>query len=344
MQFDNNKLEALQALLNRKENQNIAVIAHTNPEGDALGSTLAWSRILRQMGHTVQCIAPNNYPYFMAWMEGIGDYMIHRTQSEAVDKVIGEAEIIFCMDFNTPSRLEALGDTLIANTSAAKVLIDHHLSPDNSFDIIFSYPEESSACFVTYSLIEALWGSEVIDQHSANNLYTGIMTDTGNFSFAKLSPELFRGVAVLVERGAEISMINQKVFNSFSVGRAKLFGYIINRNMHFMPNGKVAYISMSEREMRKHSFKQGDSEGFVNYPLTVESMRRSALFVEHRKFIRVSLRSRGSIDVNLFARKYFNGGGHRNAAGGKSFESIDATINRFIAAVAEFEAEGGLQE
>ncbi len=341
MEFIQSSLEALHTILDRAENQKIAVIAHTNPDGDALGSTLAWSRLLRSKGHRVQCIAPNNYPYFMSWMEGIDKYMIHRTQEEAVNKVVAEAEIIFCMDFNTPSRLEGLTDQLLANTTAKKVLIDHHLSPDPSFDITFSYPEESSACFVTYSLIEAMWGCEVIDEHVANNLYTGMMTDTGNFSFAKLSPELFRGVAVLVERGADIAMINRKVFNSYSADRAKLFGYVINRKMEIIPNNKVAYMSMSEREMRRYHFQQGDSEGFVNFPLTIATMQISALFVEHRKFVRVSLRSRGDVDVNLFARKYFNGGGHKNAAGGKSFDSIETTIERFKTAIAEFEAAGG---
>ncbi len=339
MQFEKESLRSLQSLLNRAENQKIVVIAHTNPDGDALGSTLAWARVMRGMGHEVQCVAPNNYPYFMSWMEGIGDYLIHRKDEEAVNKVVAEAEIIFCIDFNSPSRLEGLSDALIANTTAAKVLIDHHLSPDDSFDIIFSYPEESSACFITYSLIVEMWGSEVIDAHSANLLYTGVMTDTGNFAFAKLSPELFRGVATLVERGADVADINRRVFNSYSEDRAKLFGYIINRKMCIIPGMNITYMSLTEGEMRRHKFQQGDSEGFVNYPLTIATMKVSALFVENRHFVRVSLRSRGDVDVNLFARKYFNGGGHRNAAGGKSYLSLNDTIEKFKVAIAEFWAE-----
>lgn len=344
MQITNDQLSHLREILEAKESQNIVVIAHTNPDGDALGSTLAWSRILRKMGHSVKCISPNRYPYFMEWMEGIKEYIIHKNNPEIAENAIDNADIIFCMDFNTTSRLEALGVAIDRNTTAKRVLVDHHLSPDTNFDVIFSYPEESSACFVTYSLIEAYVGTDIIDNISADLLYVGMMTDTGNFSFANLSPALFRAVAVLVERGANIPAINIKVYNSFSEGRAKLFGYIVNRKMEIIEDGRVAYMSLTEGEMRRHNFQQGDSEGFVNYPLTIASMKISALFVAHRKFIRVSLRSRGTVDVNLFARRYFNGGGHKNAAGGKSELSMADTIAKFKAAIAEFIAEGGITE
>ncbi len=343
MEITTQQITKLREIIDAKERQNIIVIAHTNPDGDALGSTLAWARVMRSQGHTVQCIAPNRYPYFMEWMDGITDYIIHKVEPERAEKAIAEADIIFCMDFNTTTRLEALGAALDSNETARRVLIDHHLSPDTSFDVIFSYPEESSTCFVTYSLIEAVYGAEVIDNSTADLLYTGMMTDTGNFSFAKLSPALFRGVATLVERGADIPNINIKLNNSFSEGRARLFGYVINRKMEIIEDGRVAYMSLTEGEMRRHHFQQGDSEGFVNYPLTIAAMKISALFIANRKFIRVSLRSRGSIDVNLFARRYFGGGGHKNAAGGKSDLTMAETIEKFKRSIAEFIAEGGLE-
>lgn len=341
MQIADKELKNLQGILEAKESQKIAVIAHTNPDGDALGATLAWSRVLRSMGHSVECIAPNRYPYFMEWMEGIKDYIIHKNDSERAERVIQESDIIFCMDFNTTSRLEALGAAIDQNTTAKRVLIDHHLSPDKNFDATFSFPEESSTCFVTYSLIEACFRTKVIDNVVADNLYVGMMTDTGNFSFANLSPALFRAVAVLVEQGANIPEINIKVYNSFSEGRARLFGYVINRKMEIIEGGRVAYMSLTEAEMRRFNFQQGDSEGFVNYPLSVGKMQISALFTAHRKFIRVSLRSRTHIDVNLFARKYFNGGGHKNAAGGKSDLSMEETIAKFRKSVREFIKEQG---
>ncbi len=342
MQIEQTQIAKLREILEARNNQNIVVIAHTNPDGDALGSTLAWARVLRGMGHSVSCIAPNKYPYFMGWMEGIKDYVIYKLDPERAQKSVDEADIIFCMDFNTTSRLEELGAVIDANTSAKRVLIDHHLAPAPTFDITFSYPAESSTCFVTYSVIEALTGVEAIDATTADLLYVGMMTDTGNFSFAKLSPSLFRAVAVLVERGANIAEIHIKVYNSFSEGRARLFGYVINRKMEIIEQGRVAYMSLTEGEMRRHNFQQGDNEGFVNYPLSVAAIKISALFTAHRKFIRVSLRSRNDVDVNLFARKYFNGGGHKNAAGGKSTLSMEETIAKFKSAIAEFVAENNI--
>ncbi len=343
MQIAANELARLREIVESKPAQNIVVVAHTNPDGDALGSTLAWSRVLRDLGHTVTCIAPNRYPYFMEWMEGVKEYVIYKNDPEVAERAIEESDIIFCLDFNTTSRLEALGAVIEANTTAKRVLIDHHLSPDPTFDATFSHPEESSACFVTYSLIEAFVGSKAIDATTADLLYTGMMTDTGNFSFSNLSPALFRAVAVLVEQGADIPKINLKVYNSYSEGRIRLFGYVVNRKMEIIEDGRVAYMSLTEGEMRRHNFQQGDSEGFVNYPLSVEKMLISALFTAHRKFIRVSLRSRSHIDVNLFARRYFNGGGHKNAAGGKSELSMDETIKKFRSAINEFMIEQNLK-
>ena len=169
-----------------------------------------------------------------------------------------------------------------------------------------------------------------------------MMTDTGNFSFSYITPDLFRAVAALAETGIDIPQIYNNVYNSFTEGRARLFGYVINRKMRIMRKGTVAHLSLTEEEMRRFWFQQGDSEGFVNYPLTIKKMKMSAIFVEHHDFIRVSLRSRGDVDVNLFAGRYFEGGGHRNAAGGKSFVSMAETVARFERAVEEFAAEGHL--
>ena len=188
--------------------------------------------------------------------------------------------------------------------------------------------------------VTALWGAESISAAQAEVLYVGMMTDTGNFSFSNLTPALYRTIATLAETGINIPQIYNNVYNSFTEGRARLFGYTINRKMRFMRKGTVAYMSLTEEEMRRFWFQQGDSEGFVNYPLTVKKMRMSAIFIEHKDFIRVSLRSRGAVDVNLFAGRYFEGGGHHNAAGGKSFVSMEETIARFEAAVEEFAKEG----
>ena len=336
MELSKERIESLRELL-APANRKIVIVAHTNPDGDAVGSSLAWAEVLRGMGHEVTCIVPNKYPYFLDWMPGIGQVVVFKndTAGDAV-RAIAEA------DFNAVSRLEILSDTIEANTTARRVLIDHHLSPDGHFDLSFSYPDSSSTCFLVYSIIEALFGTDAITRQMAEALYVGIMTDTGNFAYSFLTPELFRAVAVLVEKGISIPEIHNNVYNAYTEGRARLFGYVINRKMEIIQDGTVAYMSLMENEMRRFQFQQGDSEGFVNYALTIKKMKMSAMFLAHRKFIRVSLRSRGDVDVNLFARKYFNGGGHKNAAGGKSFVSMQETIDHYIKSVKEFAQDGHL--
>ena len=320
----------------------IVTVSHTNPDGDAIGSSLAWAELLRGMGHTVTSIVPNRHPYFLNWMPHIKEMVIFKFDTERALEAIREADMIFCLDFNALSRLEILTDALSENNHARRVLIDHHLSPEEGFDLLFSFPEASSTCFLVYEIIEAMVGVEQITKEMAELLYVGMMTDTGNFAFSTLTPELFRAVAVLLERGIVIPEIHNKVYNSYTAGRARLFGYVINRKMELIHGGRVAYMSLNEQEMRRFGFQQGDSEGFVNYPLTIKKMKMSAMFIEQNGFIRISLRSRGKVDVNLFARKYFNGGGHKNAAGGKSFDSMELTLRRYEEAVEEFAAEGGL--
>ena len=318
MKLSKEHIERLREMLARP-GQRIVVVSHTNPDGDAVGSSLAWAEVLRTMGHAVTCVVPNKYPYFLDWMPGIDEVVIFKTDTE------GRAR-----------------DTIAANTTARRVLIDHHLSPDEGFDLMFSHPDSSSTCFLVYSIVEAMCGAGAITRRMAESLYVGMMTDTGNFAFSFLTPELFRAVAVLVEKGISIPDIHNSVYNAYTEGRARLFGYAINRKMEVIQDGTVAYMSLLENEMRRFQFQQGDSEGFVNYALTIKKVKMSAMFLAHRKFIRVSLRSRGDVDVNLFARKYFSGGGHKNAAGGKSFVSMQETIDHYVRSVREFADEGHL--
>ncbi len=342
MEIVNTKIDKLRELLCAESPKNIVIVSHTNPDGDAIGSSMAWARALAKAGHKAQCIVPNKYPYFLDWIEGIDSMLIYKETPEAVQTSVDEADIIFCLDFNSLSRLEALGEVIDKNTTAQRVLVDHHLSPDENFAISFSYPDSSSTCFIVYSLIEELWGTDMLDKSIGELLYVGLMTDTGNFSFSNLSPALYRALAVLSEKGIDIPKINSQVYNSFTEDRARLFAYVIDRKLSIIKSGTVAYMTLTEREMRKYNFQQGDSEGFVNYPLSIKKMKFSVIFIEHRKFIRTSFRSRGNIDVNLFARKYFNGGGHKNAAGGKSFVSMEETVKHFLESLNEFESEGGL--
>ena len=340
MDISQTNLSLLRELI-EKPAQKMVILSHTNPDGDAVGSSLAWAEALRNNGHSVTCIVPNKYPYYLDWMTGIRDIVIFKTDTEGrAEKAVSEADIIFCLDFHSLSRLDSLGDMIAANTTAKRVLIDHHLNPSEAFDVMFSHPEASSTSYLVYKLIEALWGAESVTEKQAEVMYVGMMTDTGNFSFSTLTPDLYRALAVLAGTGIDIPQIHNNVYNSFTEGRARLFGYTINRKMKLLRKGTVAHMSLTEDEMRRFWFQQGDSEGFVNYPLTIKKMRMSAMFTEHKDFIRVSLRSRGAVDVNTFAARYFEGGGHHNAAGGKSYVSMAETIARFEAAVEEYAKEG----
>ena len=340
MDISQTNLDLLRELI-AEPGQKMVILSHTNPDGDAVGSSIAWATALRRVGHSVTCIVPTKYPYYLDWMTGIRDIVIFKNDAEGrAAKAVAEADVIFCLDFHSISRLDALGEEVARNTSAKRVLIDHHLNPSEQFDVMFSHPESSSTAYLVYCIMTALWSEKSITKEQAEVLYVGMMTDTGNFSFSTLTPDLYRALAVLAGTGIDIPQIHNNVYNSFTEGRARLFGYTINRKMKLLRKGTVAHMSLTEEEMRRFWFQQGDSEGFVNYPLTIKKMRMSAMFTEHKDFIRVSLRSRGAVDVNTFAARYFEGGGHHNAAGGKSYVSMAETIARFEAAVEEYAKEG----
>lgn len=340
MKLDLEKIEAFKELLSKPKK--VVILSHTNPDGDAIGSSLALSQVLKQCGHSVHCILPNRFPYYLKWMPCCDELIIHSQDKIGfAQSVIEAADVVICADMSSLSRLEALTEIIAANTKAKRVLIDHHLSPSDEFDLLFSFPESSSTAHLVYEILKAAYGTEVFDQNIATLLYVGMITDTGNFAFSTINAELFRAAADLLETGIDVPTIYNNVYNSFTEGRARLFGYVINRKMKTLLKGTVAYLSLTEEEMRRYWFQQGDSEGFVNYPLSIKKVKMSAMFSEQQGgFIRVSLRSHGKVDVNTFARRYFNGGGHHNAAGGKSFMSMDDTIAHYIAAVEEYHNEG----
>ena len=340
MNIDLDKIEALKELLSQPKK--VVILSHTNPDGDAIGSSLALSQVLKQRGHTVNCILPNRFPYYLKWMPCCDELIIHAQDKIGIaQSVIAAADVVICADMSSLSRLEALTEIIAANTTAKRILIDHHLSPSDEFDLVFSFPESSSTAYLVYEILKAAFGTEVFDQTIATLLYVGMITDTGNFAFSTINSQLFRAAADLLETGIDVPTIYNNVYNSFTEGRARLFGYVINRKMKTLLKGTVAYMSLTEEEMRRYWFQQGDSEGFVNYPLSIKKVKMSAMFSEQQGgFIRVSLRSHGKVDVNTFARRYFNGGGHHNAAGGKSFMNMEDTIAHYIAAVEEYHNEG----
>ncbi|MBQ0081612.1 MAG: DHH family phosphoesterase [Alistipes sp.] len=339
MTLHQEEIDVFKNLLEQK--QHIAIISHYNPDGDAIGSSLALASVLRNEGHTVTCIVPNKYAYYLNWIPEVENIIVYANDNEhKAEDAILDADMLIGIDLTSFSRAEAVNEIVSLNTTAKRVLIDHHLSPSGTYDVMFSYPEISSASELAYTIISAIYGCDVITKQIATQLYVGIMTDTGNFSYSHLSPDLFSAVSVLSRTGINIQEIYNNVYNAFTESRARLMGYVINWKMKLLLNGTVAYMSLSMDEMRKFWFKQGDSEGFVNYPLTIKKMKMSAFFSEQDNFIRVSLRSRGNVDVDEFARRFFNGGGHMNASGGKSFQSLKDTIKHYIDSVEIYHKEG----
>lgn len=339
MIIDRSQIEKLAEIVDGST-KNILLFVHYNPDGDAVGSALCLASLLKKTGHAVNIIAPNNFPDFMKWMPGSEDIVVYRDNPQKATQIIADAQIIVLMDFNQTNRLEDIEDAILANTTATRVLIDHHLMPPPVFDVTFSAPESCATCYLLYQIIVEMGHGDDIDCDMATCLYAGIMTDTGNFSFSNLTPGVFRCVADLLDKGINIPEINRQIYHTFSKERIRLMGFCLNDKMVIKDEYKTAYISLSEREMRRFNFRQGDSEGFVNIPLSIGGMLMSAMFTETKNNIRISLRSRGDIDVNLFARKYFGGGGHKNAAGARSTDSLLKTIDRFEKGLKEFFAEG----
>ncbi len=337
MTAQNANIKALNGLLDQGP-QKIVLLSHANPDGDSIGSSLALRSLLVGRGHTVSCIVPNRYPAFLEWMTGIDQVRIFRDEASCpgCKEDILAADVIFCLDFNQISRMEGVSEVIAQNTHAKRVLIDHHLNPPaEEYDLMFSDPEANSTSFLLYNIITAL--KAPIDRATAEALYVGMMTDTGNFSFSNLTPAVFRAVADLVERtGIHTPTLYNNVYNNFSADRMRPMGYALDRKMEMVDGYGVAFMSLKENELRRYHFGIGDSEGFVNLPLAIRGIRMSAMILQNRNFIRLSFRSRGEVDVNVFANKYFEGGGHKNASGGKSFEPMEQTIEKFKAAVKDY--------
>ena len=345
MEFSQQDIDKLYEILTTTQPLNVVVLSHFNPDGDAVGSSLAWRKFLMGMGHNVECLLPNRFPHFLDWIEGVDSIKFFKDEPEKCDEVLAAADVMFFLDFNSVSRLEQMADSIDANKKAIKVLIDHHLQPTSDyFDLLFSYPDSSSTCYLVYKIIERMKGIDSIDTSIASALYVGMMTDTGNFTFSNLSPDLYRTIAVLVEKGINIPQINVEIYNSHTENRLRLLAYALGPKLDVFENGKAASIALTEYDLRRFEHQQGDSEGFVNYPLSIKGVLISAIFQQTHKFIRVSLRSRGDMDVNVFARRYFEGGGHKNAAGGKSFRTMGETLEYYRQCVHEYFIENNIIE
>ena len=323
---------AFKALI--KKSNNIVIVTHWSPDGDAMGSSLGLYNYLIKVKKKVTVIVPNEYPEFLKWLPGDNKVLNHQTDSAKAEAVVKKADAIFTLDFNSYKRIEKLGE-VIAVSTAVKVLIDHHQQPDKFAKVVYHDVKACSTCEMVYNLIVGLGHKKLIDKKIAACLYTGIMTDTGSFRFPSVSSHTHLVLADLLKCGAVPNQIHEAIYDTYAYNRLKLIGYSILQKMIVLPGKNIAYISLSEDELKQFEYQKGDTEGLVNYPLTMKGIKFSAYFAEMDGKVKISFRSKGKFDVNQFARTYFGGGGHINAAGGRSDLSLNDTIAKFLEIVSQ---------
>lgn len=307
----------------------IVITTHHRPDGDAMGSSLGLYTYLKFKGHSPVVVTPSDYPSFLNWLpsnDTVINYEYHQKQG---DELIRNAEIIFCLDFNWMSRVESM-EPVLRNSKAIKVLIDHHLDPEDAFQFVFSYTDACSTCELIYNMIVAFGDAKLINKDLAESLYCGIMTDTNSFRYSNMKADTHRIIANLMEAGAENYKIHERIYDVNSENRLRLLGFSLKDKLTILPEFNTAYLALSESELKMFNFKSGDSEGFVNYALSIEGIRVAAFFTERDGIIKISFRSKGDFSVKELSSAHFEGGGHKNASGGRSLLSLDDTVKKFI--------------
>jgi phosphoesterase RecJ-like protein len=307
---------------------NILLVSHINPDGDAIGSQLALYHYLKSLGKNVEMITPNNLQEFLKWMEGADLINIFIRQREKCKKIIADADLIVMLDFNNTNRLGE-SEELINSSPALKVIIDHHLEPGNFPGLMISDPSKCSTSEIVHELITLINYGPFISKPYAEALYTGIITDTGNFEHGNYTSRTFRIVADLIETGIEKEKILNLIYNNFSEDRMRLMGFSLNEKMVIIPEYQTAYIFLTRNDLAAFKYSKGDTEGFVNMPLSIKGIVFSTLFVEKESFIKLSFRSKGTFPTNRFASEFFSGGGHLNASGGEYPDTLENTIGYF---------------
>ena len=331
--FDANELQDLKNnLLSPKK---ISIIPHRNPDGDAMGSTLALYHFLKKLDHQVVVIAPNEFPDFLAWLPDADKVLVFERENDRAKKEIESSKLIFTLDFNALHRTGDVMGSYLETLDIPMVMIDHHQAPDAYAKYTFSDVTYGSTCEMVYHFINALGFTDNIDKTIATCIYTGITTDSGSFRYPKTTSTTHKVVADLLEKGINNSEIHNLLFDNSSINRLKILGIAL-KNLVVLPEYKTSYISLSQEELDSANNQKGDTEGIVNYGLTIKGIDFAVIFVENKEegIIKISFRSQGGFDVNDFARKHFSGGGHINAAGGKSLVTLDETIKKFIAILA----------
>jgi phosphoesterase RecJ-like protein len=314
----------------------IVITTHHKPDGDAMGSSLGLFNYLVQKGHFVKVVSPTDYPYFLQWLPNNPEVIIYTDKVEESKKLVAEAELIFCLDFNTLSRINELGDE-VRKADGIKVMIDHHLEPEG-FDDYRHW--DINAC-ATAQLIYDFIANQLNDKESINKdvatcLYTGIVTDSGSFRFPNVTANLHRIVADLIDAGAVNWRIHQQLYDNATEGRLRFLGYCLSNKLKVFREFNTALITVSAEDIKKFDIQTGETEGVVNYALSISGIKLAAFIVERKDKVKLSLRSTGEFPANEICKKYFNGGGHRNAAGGQSDDKFEDVIEKFKSILPEY--------
>ena len=315
----------------------IVIVSHVSPDGDAIGSSLGLWHFLESQGKDAHVIVPNAFPDFLKWMPGSKDILLYDRYTEFADKLIDRADVICCLDFNALSRIDKLAPSVEA-AQGRKILIDHHLNPDDFCRITISHPEISSTSELVFRLICRMGYFEDLSKEAAECIYTGMMTDTGGFTYNSNNQEIYFIISELLSKGIDKDAIYRKVYNTYSESRMRLMGYILYSKLRVYKDCNAAMISLSAEEQSRFDYIKGDSEGFVNIPLSIKNVRLSCFLREdtEKAMIKVSLRSVGDFPCNKLAAEFFNGGGHLNASGGEFWGTMQDAERLFETALEKY--------
>ncbi len=308
----------------------IAIVTHARPDGDAVGSSLGLAHSLRSREHQVQVVVPNAYADFLAWLPGQEAIIDHQKEPEQAAQALEQAELIFCLDFNVPARLEALAQKLL-RSPATRILIDHHRDPEHFTRYRWHDTAASSTAELVYTFLEQLDALSWLNRDAAECLYVGMLTDTGSFRFSSTSPDTFRIAGLLLGYGLDIELIYERIYHTFTEDRMRFFGHSLLNKMQIFPGYRTGLIVINQQELEQYRVRTGDTEGLVNYPLSISGIVFAALIIDRGNLRKMSFRSKGQFNVDQFARDHFNGGGHRNASGGQSTDSLDKVVEQFTA-------------
>jgi phosphoesterase RecJ-like protein len=323
----------LQALLS--EPQKIMITTHFKPDGDALGSSLGLSLVLKSMGHEVLVISPSDFPNYLSWLPEADQIQIFPETEDFCTGFINESKLIFCLDFNHLKRINDLG-RVVEKAPGLKIMVDHHLEPQGFEDLAFWDVEASSTCQLIFRLMDTLQLMGYMNKEVATCLYTGVMTDSGSFRFPRSGPELFRIAARLIESGADNVDIYERINGTQPLNRVQFLGYCINHKLVILEEFHTAYFYIDREELKRFDIETGETDGIVNYALGIESIKLAVFFIEREEKIKLSLRSKGNFPANEIATRYFSGGGHLNAAGGESDLNLENTIKKFRSILPEY--------